>query len=144
MDRYSGLDDLDDAPKQAMTKVGSAWTAPYLLATAARQSRALAREAQCSSRVYWQVERVGIGSTFVKQAQDAKPHIVGDEPTAVSRIEIVPSRREVKRAAAVVAMPPPPPAAKAAAPPPSASGYKAPPWASSPPAGALFKPSSKP
>lgn len=92
-----------------------------------------------------QVERVGIGSTFVKQAQDAKPQIAGNEPTAASRIEIVPSRREVKRAAAVVAMPPPPPAAKAAAaPPPSASGYKAPPWASSPPAGALPETSSKP
>ena len=84
------------------------------------------------------MERVGIGSTFVKQAQDAKPHLADNEPTAVSRIEIVPSRREVKRAAAVVAMPPPPPAAKTSAPPlpSSASGYKAPPWASSPPAGA--------
>ena len=91
----------------------------------------------CSSSVCRQVERVGIGSTFVKQAQDAKPDVTGIKPTAVSRIEIVPSRREVKRAAAVVAMPPPPPAAKAAAAPPlSASGYKAPPWASSPPAGA--------
>ena len=29
MDRYSGLDDLDDVPKQAMTKVGCAWTAHH-------------------------------------------------------------------------------------------------------------------
>ena len=94
----------------------------------------------CSSSIHRQVERVGIGSTFVKQAQDARPHDGGNEPTAVSRIEIVPSRREVKRTAAAVAMPPPPPTAKAAPPPPpSASGYQAPPWASSPPAGALAR-----
>ena len=53
--------------------------------------------------------------------------------------EVVPSRREMKRRAEPLAVPPPLPAAKAArpTPPPSTSGYKAPPWASMPPAGTL-------
>jgi len=83
------------------------------------------------------VERHGIGNVFVRAAPPgAAPQAGSAAP--VSKIEVVPSRREVKRAAATVAMPPPPPAARPAPPGPaqSASGYQPPPWASQPPAGA--------
>lgn len=80
------------------------------------------------------VERLGIGNMFVRAAPaEAAPQAEGGAAPQFSRVEVVPSRREVKRTAATLAMPPPPPATKPA--PPSASGYQAPPWASQPPAG---------
>lgn len=80
------------------------------------------------------VERLGIGNVFVRAAPaEAAPQADGGAAAHFSRVEVVPSRREVKRTAATVAMPPPPPATKPA--PTSASGYQAPPWASQPPAG---------
>ena len=80
------------------------------------------------------VERLGIGNMFVRAAPaEAAAQADGGAAAHFSRVEVVPSRREVKRTAATLAMPPPPPATQPA--PPSASGYQAPPWASQPPAG---------